>query len=423
MKTFIKVLYAILIFNVIPAQGQVFWEDNFEGTAPNMGGGTRSAPNHTNTTDGSSTTICGSNDYFFRTDCNTTGSAGQNCSGISETFANASGFMWRGEDLDGCITDPDIINFTGINISGKTGLTFNGLFACDGASNEWEGIGALDGHPDYLLVSYQIDGGGYVEGMIFRSDASANGTFGDNRGLFRVDTDNDGFGDGDVAMGETFQEFNFSIPGTGTTLDLQFEAFVNGSGEEFAIDNFQLEEMEVLPVTLTFFAAKPSNKDVLLEWQTAAEDNNDYFSIERSNNGLDFDSINEIKGNGTTENTSNYSFLDAAPKTGINYYRLKQVDYDGAYEYSAIVKVIFGDRGNTTVSPNPFQNFINLSFAERQENSTYQIYDLHGRLVQQGLLSTEDTYQELNVSQLQTGAYFLHIIADHNISKHRIIKN
>ena len=248
----------------LPASGQVFWEDNFEGLGPNMGGGDRNAPNHTDVDNGTGPTACGSatgGDYFVRTDCNAASGSGLICSGISDMFTGLEGnFMWRGEDLDGCTADPDQIDFTGIDITGRSNITFKGLFACDDDVNEWEG--PISTHPDYIEVLYQVDAGGYTRGIIFRSDASANAAFGDDRGVFRVDTDDDGFGDGPVVMDKTFREFSFSIPTTGTTLDLRVVAFVDSGGEEFAFDLFQLDEVAPSTICPTVGAVSNSETDV-----------------------------------------------------------------------------------------------------------------------------------------------------------------
>lgn len=296
-------LFLLFFFFGIAVDAQVFWEDNFETTAPNLGGGIRVAPNHANLTDGSNTDICGANDYFFRTDCNTTsGTPGQNCDGITDVFTGGSGFMWRGEDLDGCIADPDILNFTGIDISGRSNLVFKGLFAADDDPNDWEGVSAADGHPDQLLVAYQIDGGGFTTGIVFRSDGSDHVNTEDDRGLLRVDTDNDGFGDGPLSLGTTFQEFSFNIPEEGSTLDLRFEAFVNGGGEEFAIDFFQLEEVPnplVCPETGTEVGMtqtmvctnEPFNITSVGLQNMAAVDNND------QNYGIKFVAFDETPAN------------------------------------------------------------------------------------------------------------------------------
>ena len=96
----------------------------------------------------------------------------------------------------------------------------------------------------------------------------------------------------------------------------------------------------VLPIELISFTGikKTCNKN-LLEWSTATENNNDRFDVERSLNGLLFDKIGELKSIGNSQYTRYYSYDDSEPHVAINYYRLKQVDYNGSYEYSSIISV------------------------------------------------------------------------------------
>ena len=417
MKTIYKGMVCLLLILPLAGNTQVFWEDNFEGSGPNLGGGDRNAPSHTDTDNGSDPSICGSSDYFYRTDCNTAGSG--DCTGVTDMFAGAQGsFMWRGEDLDGCIADPDQIDWTGINISGRSGLTFYGLFACDDDVNEWEGVGAADGHPDYIEVLYQIDGGGYSRGMIFRSDASDPGGSGDNRGLFRVDTNDDGFGDGPTLMDKTFREFSFSIPTTGTTLDLRVVAFVNGGGEEFGFDLFQIGETMIVPVTLNHFTATPKQHNVLLEWQTANEQNNDYFDVERSRDGYNFSVIGKVDGHGTTQASQDYELLDRSPYQGKNYYRLRQVDFDGRYEYSDIRLVNFsGKTEQFSLAPNPTQDEVRLNWqwtSNSEEELWAEVYDLYGNRIRRYQLQAKSKEKMISLSDLPAGTYLVQLQSDAN---------
>lgn len=84
----------------------------------------------------------------------------------------------------------------------------------------------------------------------------------------------------------------------------------------------------ILPIELNYFKATPLEQDVLITWQTASEKNNDYFTIERSQNGVDYTAIAELKGAGNSTTTLNYSFKDETPLNGTSYYRLKQTDFD-----------------------------------------------------------------------------------------------
>ncbi|WP_298882161.1 Ig-like domain-containing protein [uncultured Polaribacter sp.] len=223
MKKITLILTAIFSIAVVNNNySQVFWTDSFDITAPTSG--TRSAPNHANTTDGSNTGPCGSGDYFFRT--NLSDDVGN---GITETFSGYSGYYWRGEDLDGCFGNPDIINFTGIDISGKSNLIFKGLFGANGVGNRFESN-------DNIFIEYSIDGGSFVKGLAFESDLNNSGISGN----LREDTNLNGFGDGTL-LTTTLAEFDFAIPGNGTTLSLRITVNSNSSGEEFAFDTFTVE--------------------------------------------------------------------------------------------------------------------------------------------------------------------------------------
>ncbi|MEO1513684.1 MAG: hypothetical protein AAFV95_01685 [Bacteroidota bacterium] len=403
----------------------IIWTDDFEATTPSSG--TRSLSGHTSSTDGSDPAACGSSDYFFRTDCNTSSGTGMTCSGVSDVFADIQGsYAWRGEDLDGCVTDPDIINFTGIDITGRSNLVFLGLFACDDDPNEWEGLSALDGHPDRLEVQYQIDGGGYTTGIVFRSDGSADATFGDGRGVFRVDTDNDGVGDGPTAMDKTFREFSFSISGFGTTLDLRFIAFVNGSGEEFAIDNFRVGFTTPAPVELVRFEGAPQDDKVILNWSTATELYNEGFEIQRTS-GEKWETIDFVEGAGNSQVSLEYSYVDEAPAKGLQYYRLRQIDTDGKFTFSDAISVDLsaGQAKMGTLYPSPNRTglvYIDVN-APARELVTVEVYDLMGKLRHSERLSIMRGEQtvELDVSHIGTGVFNLVWLEEEGQSNQRLI--
>jgi hypothetical protein len=95
----------------------------------------------------------------------------------------------------------------------------------------------------------------------------------------------------------------------------------------------------IKPIELISFAAFPHSEGVQLEWITASELNNDYFTIERSQSGEGFEPVNTVRGAGTKSNQSKYSLLDSNPLAGTSYYRLKQTDFDGKSTYSDLVEV------------------------------------------------------------------------------------
>jgi hypothetical protein len=108
-----------------------------------------------------------------------------------------------------------------------------------------------------------------------------------------------------------------------------------------------------LPITLATFEGRLSDKGVVLEWTTLSELNFDRFDVENSSTGKEFTKIGSVQGHGTTNISHDYSFEDTMPFDGVNYYRLKSVDLDGAFELSKIVAVSFTSDDKILVSPNP----------------------------------------------------------------------
>jgi hypothetical protein len=96
-----------------------------------------------------------------------------------------------------------------------------------------------------------------------------------------------------------------------------------------------------LPIELVEFKAKRANNKVLLSWTTASESNNDYFTVERSPDGINFSMLLTLRGAGNSTGNLNYEAYDEYPLPGLSYYRLKQTDYDGKNTYSKIVPVNF----------------------------------------------------------------------------------
>lgn len=94
-----------------------------------------------------------------------------------------------------------------------------------------------------------------------------------------------------------------------------------------------------LPVSLIDFSGYPTNSGVMLQWQTASEINNAHFEVQRSGNGLAWQSFQEITGAGNSNRRVTYTVEDANPSNGVNLYRLKQIDYDGSFKYSESIRV------------------------------------------------------------------------------------
>ncbi|ELR71002.1 hypothetical protein C900_03132 [Fulvivirga imtechensis AK7] len=108
----------------------------------------------------------------------------------------------------------------------------------------------------------------------------------------------------------------------------------------------------VLPVELVSFNAALQSEAVLLEWATASELNNDFFTIEKTTDLENFQEVGTVKGKGTTEERNDYKFFDLNPSQGVFYYRLKQTDFDGTFTYSDIEKVVNTASGSAEANLN-----------------------------------------------------------------------
>lgn len=165
-----------------------------------------------------------------------------------------------------------------------------------------------------------------------------------------------------------------------------------------------------LPIELVSFTAEVTNNSVALQWVTASEKNNRYFTPERSQDGFSFEELGrvEAKGNGSVRQV--YSFLDQSLPPGIFYYRLKQTDWDARFSYSPIVAVEVGDRdGGLELFPNPTSGefFVKLKSTSGR-TASFTLLDLLGKSVFSGNLSgTGDgsLYKILIPDELEAGTY------------------
>ena len=150
----------------------------------------------------------------------------------------------------------------------------------------------------------------------------------------------------------------------------------------------------LLSVDMTEFSANSSGGTVKLEWATATEKENDYFAIERSADGTDFEVIGRIDGRGTAGSFTDYSFIDTQPRAGTSFYRLRQTDFSGVVTYSALVSVLHkksANRHKFLAYPNPVAPgqvlYINNDFAG---TSTILLRDLSGKTIYRSIGNAVD---------------------------------
>jgi hypothetical protein len=187
-----------------------------------------------------------------------------------------------------------------------------------------------------------------------------------------------------------------------------------------------------LPVTMLYFTAnKLGESESELKWATASEIDNDHFDIERSADAESWEKIGEQKGAGTSSMQNNYSMIDQSPLSGVNYYRLKQVDVDGNFSYSDIAQVTFGEIQSQTqnqsalsVYPNPLSQAskLNIDLTGTDNISEISITNSIGQVVYTTNLPQIQNYQIVGLN-LPSGVYIVSVRtqADTMISSRLVI--
>lgn len=183
-----------------------------------------------------------------------------------------------------------------------------------------------------------------------------------------------------------------------------------------------------LPVELTHFSAKAQpDQTSMLTWETATELNNSHFEVEHSLDGVTYERIGKVRGAGTTDVIQHYDFLHRSPEAGTNYYRLKQVDFDGAFEYSPVEAVNFGGErtGRAAISayPNPGVNYVMIrqSGGKLEKPWNVEVFDIQGRLIE-SFIMRDDTYR-LDTSEWPTGVYHIRLNNEERIEQIRFVKD
>ncbi len=180
----------------------------------------------------------------------------------------------------------------------------------------------------------------------------------------------------------------------------------------------------VLPVKFASFNAVYSNGSTKLNWSTATETNNDYFDVERSEDGVNFVVVGSEKGSMHSNQLKAYAFTDlnTFASGGFLYYRIKQVDKDGKFEYSDIMTVKVPTLALFAVKsyPNPVTNRLNISMGQHTIPATYLLNDSSGKVWVKGKFAKS---HEIEVTQLPVGVYILNIKSGDQVHREKIIKN
>lgn len=168
----------------------------------------------------------------------------------------------------------------------------------------------------------------------------------------------------------------------------------------------------LLPIEVIYFDGEALDGMNHLHWSTGAEENNNYFAVERSRDGEAFDSIGTVEGAGTSITQSNYQFIDANPMVGRNYYRVRQVDHDGNYTYTHIILLENSVVGFAidAVYPNPTNGLTNVDIMGNEGSIIeWQVVDAMGRLLihdRTSIHQGKNTFS-FDLSGFANGLYYL----------------
>ncbi|MDQ3190803.1 MAG: T9SS type A sorting domain-containing protein [Bacteroidota bacterium] len=206
-----------------------------------------------------------------------------------------------------------------------------------------------------------------------------------------------------------------SNPTSNPTTQTTYTVTVTG-GKCTVSDETTVYMCNVLPIELLSFKGKKVGKENLLDWTTQTEINNDYFTLERSSDGREFISLGKIKGAGNSQTPKDYNFMDKKPQEGINYYRLKQTDFDGTVSYSELIPLEnVSERIVQAIYPNPSAGNYNIEISSPiYGNVRLEIIDTYGRtvLVKNSILEKGLSTLQIEARNLAQGIYMLKISMD-----------
>ncbi|MBL0105283.1 MAG: T9SS type A sorting domain-containing protein [Bacteroidetes bacterium] len=185
-----------------------------------------------------------------------------------------------------------------------------------------------------------------------------------------------------------------------------------------------------LPIKLVRFEGRLKNNRVSFDWETATEVNNDYFTIERSSDGENFERVTIVRGAGNSTTEQYYSAYDDNPLSGYSYYRLKQTDYDGHFTYSDVETIHNKGGGELeeaidvkSVAPNPFEDHIAVNFICNQKGqASVYLVNSSGAIIKQTTEILSDGYNTIELTDLgdlPSGVYFITITIDDKKSRRK----
>lgn len=207
-----------------------------------------------------------------------------------------------------------------------------------------------------------------------------------------------------------------NINGNGGFADITFTTpnpagpnLVFGGSARKGMETINALTQTTLDIELLTFEAQQEDGGVILIWKVATETDNDFMAIERSNDGQTFVEVGQVKGRGTTLIPYTYNYVDYSASEGVNYYRLRQVDFDKSVQYSKIIAVNAPGSNDIFAFPNPTKDKLYIQYDRSKGEGNVYLYDALGRRVNASISGTAGTY-ELNLpGDSPKGTYWLKV--------------
>ncbi len=285
--------------------------------------------------------------------------------------------------------------------SGISGSDANNRYNASG----WTTATSLDAN-DYFYFTLTPNSGYKINFTNFIYTGQASGS-GPDMFAFRSSVDNYATNIGTASeTGTTISLAAAAYQNIATAITFRFYGWnANAGAGTFSINDFTFNGA-ALPVELMSFTAKVSGPSTLLNFSTATESNNSHFAIERGTDARTFSEIGQVRGAGTTQEPQSYTFTDEKPLSGTNYYRLRQVDYDGTESFSPVLSVVFGKSDRISIAPSPATDRVRILLEEAPGRDAYwKVYDSMGRELRSGAWEVESAEYELDVNELPEGMY------------------
>ena len=356
------------------------------------------------------------------------------------SFAQAPAAAFAGGSYDGfSLGINTVCSFTASFTRGGSydGSNFSYTTGCDFTSGFSRG-GSYDG-ANFSTISTCTFSSGFTRGgsydgsnfstistCTFSSGFTRGGSYdGANFSTISTCTFTSGFARGGSYDGSNFSTISTCTFSSGFTRGGSYDgnnfstqtgcSFTTGFSRGGSYDGFSSFSLcapsDALPITLLSFSGKNEGQTNLLEWITASEINNDYFTLERSSDAQNFGFVGKVKGAGNSTSQLHYSFTDDRPYLR-TYYRLKQTDYDGKFSYSDIIVLNLVSADGIIIYPNPVTDLLNIVYSgEEGKSFEIELYNVEGGLIYNtnSYLEKENGSITIPFNSLASGVYFISI--------------